>query len=47
MAGIIQILKTNLEEQLLKYYTIKAFDIAKNQKCDEYQCRLASMVYAF
>ena len=25
----------------------KAFDIAKNPKCDGYQCRLASMIYKF
>ena len=25
----------------------KAFNVAKNLKCDEYQCGLASLVYIF
>ena len=42
----MEILKTKIEGQLLiKYYVIKAVDIAKNIKCDRYQRGLASMVY--
>ena len=35
----------DFKEQLLIKY--KAFNIAKNPKCDEYQTRLASMLYKF
>ena len=30
-----------------KILSDKAFNIAKSPKCDEYQCRLASMMYKF
>ena len=44
----LEILRICLEEQLLiKYYTIKALNITKNQKYDGYQRGLASMIYNF
>ena len=48
MIWLVEILKIKVEEQLLiKYCTIKIFNIAKNLKYDGYQRRLASMVYKF
>ena len=44
----MEILKLYPEEQILiKYYTDKTLNIAKNTKYDEYQRGLISMVYHF
>ena len=44
----LEILRIFLEEQLLiKYYTIKAFNITKNQNYDGYQRGLALMIIIF
>ena len=48
MSWLMEILKIQLEEQLLvNVLRNKAFNIAKNPKCDKYQRGLASMVYKF
>ena len=38
-------LRIYLEEQFLIKFYVKAFNISKNPKCDEYQNRLVSIVF--